>query len=386
MIYEPREDSFLLKKHIKKYAKGNVLDVGTGSGIQAIEAKKYAHFVLGIDIQKEVIDYCKKTHKTTKPQRLFFKQSNLFENVRRKFDLITFNPPYLPNDKRVKDITLDGGKHGYEIIRNFLDTVNNHLKPDGKILLLFSNLSKKEKVEEFITKNGLTFKKIDEQYVGGFETLYIYLLEKQEWNKEISKKKITNIQYLTSGKRGIVFTGKKQKTKVAIKVLNPKTEAINRTETEIAFLKRLQKHNIAPKVLLTGKNFFVMEFIEGKPIIDFIKESKKRTIQTVLKKIIKIMYLLDTLRINKEEMTRPIKHLIIKRTTPILIDWERANMSTNPKNVTQFCQFLTSTRVSCILKEKDIQFNKSKMVSLTQIYKKDMTLVNSDKIIQQLYK
>jgi release factor glutamine methyltransferase len=382
-LYEPREDSLLLKKHIKKYAKGNVLDVGTGSGIQAVEAKKYADFVLGVDIQKEVINYCKNTHKK---ENLFFKQSNLLENVKKKFDLITFNPPYLPNDKRVKDITLDGGKHGYELIRDFLNTVNNHLKPDGKILLLFSNLSKKEKVEGFINKNGLKFKKLDEQYMGGFETLYIYLLEKESWNKEVDKNKITDIQYLTSGKRGIVFTGQKGTQKVAMKVINPKSEAINRTETELNFLKRLERYKIAPKVLLAGKNFFVMEFIEGKLILQFIKESKKKAIQATLKKILQMMYLLDTLKINKEEMTRPIKHLIITSDTITLLDWERANMTQNPKNLTQFCQFLTSTRVSCMLNKKNIQLSKGKMVKLTQIYKKDMTSTNSDKIIQQLYK
>ena len=382
-LYEPREDSLLLKKHIKKYAKGNVLDVGTGSGIQAVEAKKYADFVLGVDIQKEVINYCKNTHKK---ENLFFKQSNLLENVKKKFDLITFNPPYLPNDKRVKDITLDGGKHGYELIRDFLNTVNNHLKPDGKILLLFSNLSKKEKVEGFINKNGLKFKKLDEQYMGGFETLYIYLLEKESWNKEVDKNKITDIQYLTSGKRGIVFTGQKGTQKVAMKVINPKSEAINRTETELNFLKRLERYKIAPKVLLAGKNFFVMEFIEGKLILQFIKESKKKAIQATLKKILQMMYLLDTLKINKEEMTRPIKHPIITSDTITLLDWERANMTQNPKNLTQFCQFLTSTRVSCMLNKKNIQLSKGKMVKLTQIYKKDMTSTNSDKIIQQLYK
>ena len=36
MLYEPREDSRLLAKYAKKYAKGLVLDIGTGSGIQAL--------------------------------------------------------------------------------------------------------------------------------------------------------------------------------------------------------------------------------------------------------------------------------------------------------------------------------------------------------------
>lgn len=38
--YEPREDSKLLERYVRKYAKGSVLDIGTGSGIQAISAAK----------------------------------------------------------------------------------------------------------------------------------------------------------------------------------------------------------------------------------------------------------------------------------------------------------------------------------------------------------
>ena len=41
-VYEPREDSLIVKVHIKDYAKGRVLDIGTGSGILAEEAKRYA--------------------------------------------------------------------------------------------------------------------------------------------------------------------------------------------------------------------------------------------------------------------------------------------------------------------------------------------------------
>ena len=40
-VYEPREDSYLLQKYVEKYCKVDlVLDIGTGSGIQAITAAK----------------------------------------------------------------------------------------------------------------------------------------------------------------------------------------------------------------------------------------------------------------------------------------------------------------------------------------------------------
>ena len=54
MIYEPSEDSHLIKKYIKGYSKNKkVLDVGTGSGILAKEALKYTKNVIASDINKE---------------------------------------------------------------------------------------------------------------------------------------------------------------------------------------------------------------------------------------------------------------------------------------------------------------------------------------------
>jgi len=37
-VYIPREDSFLMQIAVKAYSKGKVLDMGTGSGIQAVTA------------------------------------------------------------------------------------------------------------------------------------------------------------------------------------------------------------------------------------------------------------------------------------------------------------------------------------------------------------
>ena len=77
-MYEPKEDSFLLQKYVKKYSKGIVLDIGTGSGIQAetaAESRKVVK-VFAIDIDKEAIDYC---NKNIKNKKIIFLQSNLFD-------------------------------------------------------------------------------------------------------------------------------------------------------------------------------------------------------------------------------------------------------------------------------------------------------------------
>ena len=118
MIYNPREDSFLLEKEVKKYAKGkSFLDMGAGSGIQAKAAQSAgAKSVLCADINKEAVKELKS---------LGFKavKSDLFSNIKEKFDVISLNPPYLPEDKledKASRLATTGGKKGDEIILRFL--------------------------------------------------------------------------------------------------------------------------------------------------------------------------------------------------------------------------------------------------------------------------
>ena len=51
-VYKPGEDSYLLQRHVERLVFGNVLDMGTGSGIQAVTAaiKQEVSKVLAVDI------------------------------------------------------------------------------------------------------------------------------------------------------------------------------------------------------------------------------------------------------------------------------------------------------------------------------------------------
>ena len=61
MIYPPQEDSYLIKEKIKENISPNdfVLDMGTGSGILALLATKYAKKVTACDINNKVINQLK---------------------------------------------------------------------------------------------------------------------------------------------------------------------------------------------------------------------------------------------------------------------------------------------------------------------------------------
>ncbi len=137
MIYEPREDSYLMKKTIENLdlESKKCLDMGTGSGIQA-EAMldSGAEKVIAADINPEASEEV--------PEKAEFVESDLFENIGGSYDLIVFNPPYLPGNKDTEGSeTWNGGEKGIEITEKFLDQASDYLSEKGVILFIISSLA-----------------------------------------------------------------------------------------------------------------------------------------------------------------------------------------------------------------------------------------------------
>ncbi|MCU0642470.1 MAG: methyltransferase [archaeon] len=161
MIYSPREDSFLLEREVKKLAKGRAsLDMGCGSGIQGKAAlSSGAKSVSFSDINPEAI-------KELKKQGFDAVKSDLFSDIKEKFDLVSFNPPYLPENKeegRESGLANSGGKRGDELILRFLKQVKFHLNRGGIILLVLSSLTPRDKIEILLKKQKMHKKLLGKQ-------------------------------------------------------------------------------------------------------------------------------------------------------------------------------------------------------------------------------
>ncbi len=184
-MYTPSEDSFLLSETLRTYLKNRnkdvkILDMGSGSGIQAETCLNLGFKnVLCADIDKEAIKLLKqKGFKAIK--------SNLFSNIKGRlnvkgdlvplrFDLIIFNPPYLPENKYDREKDTTGGKEGYGTIVKFLKKARDHLDKRGEILLLFSSLSKPETIRKQAEKLGYKIKELSSKKLF-FEELFVYEL------------------------------------------------------------------------------------------------------------------------------------------------------------------------------------------------------------------
>jgi len=148
MVYSPREDSLLLEQAVKKYAKGRVLDMGTGTGVQAKAAMSLGLETLACDIDPAAVAAAKSAGVNAV-------QSDLFENISGRFDTILFNPPYLP-DAEPRDIALDGGPTGMELLARFLREAKDYLTPGGQILFVQSSITGIGKTKSLL--GGLGYK------------------------------------------------------------------------------------------------------------------------------------------------------------------------------------------------------------------------------------
>jgi release factor glutamine methyltransferase len=139
--YEPGEDSFLLLQALSDIDLQalHVLDMGTGSGILAAYCARRGAYVVASDIDKDAI---KDLELTSKKMGISIKlvACDLFSKIHDRFDIVVFNPPYLPSS-RIKDRTTDGGKNGIEVISRFLGELAQHLVENGRGIIIVSSLN-----------------------------------------------------------------------------------------------------------------------------------------------------------------------------------------------------------------------------------------------------
>lgn len=128
---------------LKKYQKPKVLDLCTGSGAIAISISKYLpeSEVIASDISNDALEVARANDKEGK---IKFINSNLFDNIQEKFDVIVSNPPYIKTSelktlsKEVLNepiLALDGGEDGLAFYKKIIEQAHKFLNKDGYLCL-----------------------------------------------------------------------------------------------------------------------------------------------------------------------------------------------------------------------------------------------------------
>jgi len=186
-VYKPAEDTFLLLESIQIKTGDNVLEIGTGCGIIALECASKEANVVCTDINPYAVALAKSNYKRNKSfikGRFEVRKGDLFSTINdnEKFDVIIFNPPYLPTKKNDLvggsgwfDIATNGGINGLRLTKRFIDGISKYLSNNGRAYFLFSSLSNKKDINLYISKSSLKAK-IVSRYSFNDETIYVYCI------------------------------------------------------------------------------------------------------------------------------------------------------------------------------------------------------------------
>ncbi|HQD25134.1 MULTISPECIES: HemK2/MTQ2 family protein methyltransferase [Methanoculleus] len=171
-VYSPAEDSALLLRAALReiHPTDRVLEVGTGSGYVAAGLLNRAARVLATDINPHAVA-------CARARGVAVVRTDLFAGLSGPFDLILFNPPYLPTapEERIDDwleYALDGGPTGRVVIERFIGDVGRVLAPFGRVLLLVSSLTGLDEVRDLFARGGFVSFIVDEEALEG-ERLYV---------------------------------------------------------------------------------------------------------------------------------------------------------------------------------------------------------------------
>ena len=133
---------YLIKSSMKK---DRILDIGTGSGAIALSLAKNIEntYVIGSDIEDNALSLALENKEFTGVENVDFVKSDLFNNIKGKFDLIISNPPYI-NKKDYESLdkelyfepksALYGGCDGLDFYREIIKNTSKYLNNNGHLV------------------------------------------------------------------------------------------------------------------------------------------------------------------------------------------------------------------------------------------------------------
>ena len=165
---ETEELIYKVIEYVKVSNKNNlkILDLCTGSGIIAItlknELEQVSVDVIGSDISEEAIEVAKENaqyHDTD----VRFIQSDIFNNIDDKFDIIVSNPPYIDRKDEVTmqdnvlkydpHLALFAEEEGMYFYRKIIEQAKDYLKENG-VMFFEIGYDQKDKIIKLSEENG----------------------------------------------------------------------------------------------------------------------------------------------------------------------------------------------------------------------------------------
>lgn len=154
-VTPPTVHSITLLEHTEIRPGEDVLDIGTGSGIQAIFAADKARRVVATDIDPKAVNNARiNVDRYELGKRVDLRVGDLFDPIKEneKFDVVIFNLLY-PVDNE--------SNHLWTVHERFFKTVQNHLRPNGRIYYQAGIIDNIPQIKKLVEKHGLRIMRIN---------------------------------------------------------------------------------------------------------------------------------------------------------------------------------------------------------------------------------
>ncbi len=177
----PRQDTEILVEEVMKdeYDGGRILDMCTGSGCILISLLHYSNWCqgVGVDVSGAALAVAVENATRILPEekRPVFVESNLFDAVDGKFDIIVSNPPYIRTKvietlmPEVKDFepmqALDGYEDGLYFYRRIVEESLKYLNKGGRLYFEIGH-DQGEDVSALLEKAGFEQIRVVKDYAG----------------------------------------------------------------------------------------------------------------------------------------------------------------------------------------------------------------------------
>ena len=179
----PRQDTEILVEEVLKELHDGmrILDMCMGSGCILLSLLHYSNDCegLGVDLSAEALEVAGrnvlKVLTPEKAEHAHFLQSDLFEKVEGKFEIIVSNPPYIASAEveklmpEVRDheprMALDGTEDGLHFYRRIIEEAGKHLVSSG-MLFFEIGYDQGQAVSELMREHGYREVQVVQDYAG----------------------------------------------------------------------------------------------------------------------------------------------------------------------------------------------------------------------------
>lgn len=182
----PRPDTEVLVEEAMKYLHDGmrILDMCTGSGCILLSLLHYSNDCcgVGVDLSPEALQVAKANcEKLGLEEAASFVESNLFEHVEGKFEIIVSNPPYIKTEEinslmpEVRDhepcMALDGLGDGLHFYRLITEQAKDYL-PGGGMLFFEIGYDQGKDVQQIMIENGYQEVQVVKDFAGLDRVVY----------------------------------------------------------------------------------------------------------------------------------------------------------------------------------------------------------------------